>query len=1205
MTTNLPDVQVAFQGRFRIEEEVGRGVAAVVYRAEDLKLGRRVAIKVLSPRLVESLEKERFLREIRIASKLSHPHILPLFDSGDVDGLLYYQSPFVTGGSLRDRLDAGETMDPAEALRITRELASALEYAHRQGVVHRDIKPENILFQGEAALLADFGIALAAEGAGLGRLTEAGFSIGTPRYMSPEQAMGEEEIGHETDIYSLATVLFEMLTGEPPYVGDNIRSIVAKQLLKAPPSILERRPGLSPAVDVAVRKALAARPSDRFDSVATFAAALETDVAVNMGGGLPESVNDDTSHPLVGRTEEWTRLSAAVERVRQGSGGMVLIGGPAGVGKSRLADELVSRARKLGLSCYTGRCAEMNAGVPYTPFIEQCEEMARAFPAPLFREVLGDSAAEVGRMVPSLHQVIPEVPAPMELPLEQRRQYLFSQFTQFVERASRLSPTLLMFDDIHWSDESSLLLLEHLARQVRRFPVLMVGTYRDLSPYVTGAFARTLGTLLEQQLADKISLGGLSRAEVSEMLHGLSGRGHPPAEISEAIFRVTDGNAFFVEEIFHHLADEDQLFDESGRWRSSITDSFPVPDTLRAVIRRQLDRLSQECRSFLTAASVIGPRFSLSLAFATTEGDDESRYAGLEEAERAGVVRPIDAGWDPRYAFVHELIRQTLEEELSTPRRQRQHLRIATAIEATQGDEATERAAELAHHLYEAGPAADVVQTLRYAILAGREALDATAFDEANRLFERAASLDGGPPPSVRRQILIGHGAALRGLGRWREAGDRWREALALCDSETESDVIAELCGSLVFILRWMARDDAAHEVLDRGAALLGDERSVALGRLLLARAAVDFPLGNYDAGLEATRQASSIAEEVNDEHLRGLCLSRFAIHGCYSYFRFREMARVGGEAADLLRSAGDRWELATLLGHVELSLLYGGRPDDAFTIHEEVAPLAEELGNVGAWTYDDHTVGLGTWFRTGDLRHAEEYAGHMTRTWLPPWNLIGVPLLAQVRIWKDDTDGVVESVEEAMEAYPARSSAGEYVKGLFWGTLFWLKAHLGHDDALDVFRLQRDRLPRPGRPNLGDTYGMLIYSVESLALLGEHEEAARLYDALVDALDIGIVAYHHGLVQTFAGIAAASGQSWARAEEHFHKAIRQAETLPHRLAASETRRWYARMLLERNAEGDRERARALLDEALPGYERIGMPRHLEMASEMRKVAGS
>ncbi|MFN2315917.1 MAG: protein kinase [Gemmatimonadales bacterium] len=264
----------ALADRYTLQRELGQGGMATVYLAEDLKHTRQVAIKVLRPELAAVIGAERFLAEIRTTANLQHPHILPLHDSGEADSFLFYVMPFIEGETVRDRLSREKQLPIVDAVRIATEVAAALDYAHRRGVIHRDIKPENILLHDGSALVADFGIALAASRAGETRMTETGMSLGTPHYMSPEQAMGEREITARSDVYALGAVTYEMLLGEPPFSGPTAQAIVSKVLTEKPPPMVARRDRIPPQVEDAVLTALEKLPADRWGSAKEFAEAL-------------------------------------------------------------------------------------------------------------------------------------------------------------------------------------------------------------------------------------------------------------------------------------------------------------------------------------------------------------------------------------------------------------------------------------------------------------------------------------------------------------------------------------------------------------------------------------------------------------------------------------------------------------------------------------------------------------------------------------------------------------------------------------------------------------------------------------------------------------------------------------------------------------------------------------------------------------------
>jgi tRNA A-37 threonylcarbamoyl transferase component Bud32/Tol biopolymer transport system component len=296
--TATEQLSSALADRYRIERELGQGGMATVYLAYDLKHDRKVALKVLKPELAAVLGADRFVVEIKTTAALQHPHILPLFDSGTAGGFLYYVMPFVEGETLRDKLNRETQLSIDEAVRITREVADALDYAHRHGVIHRDIKPENILLQDGRPVVADFGIALAVSAAAGGRMTETGLSLGTPHYMSPEQATAEKDLTNRSDIYSLGSVLYEMLTGDPPHVGASAQQIIMKIVTEEAAPVTKLRRSVPPNVSAAVAKSLEKIPADRFESAKAFAEALANPTYTTLR---------TASDGVVGRERRWAR----------------------------------------------------------------------------------------------------------------------------------------------------------------------------------------------------------------------------------------------------------------------------------------------------------------------------------------------------------------------------------------------------------------------------------------------------------------------------------------------------------------------------------------------------------------------------------------------------------------------------------------------------------------------------------------------------------------------------------------------------------------------------------------------------------------------------------------------------------------------------------------------------------------------------------
>jgi serine/threonine-protein kinase len=308
MTDQGARLSAALSDRYRIERELGQGGMATVYLAFDVKHGRKVALKVLKPELAAVLGAERFVQEIKTTASLQHPHILPLFDSGTADGFLFYVMPFVEGETLRDKLNRETQLGVDEAVRMAREVADALDYAHGKGVIHRDIKPENILLANGRPVVADFGIALAVSAAAGGRMTETGLSLGTPHYMSPEQATADKEISARSDVYSLASVLYEMLAGQPPHLGGSAQQIIMKIIAEAPQNITALRKSVPPNVAAAVAKALEKLPADRFESAKAFGEALANPAYAAQSRASVRGVT-------IGASRTWNRVTVATSAV--------------------------------------------------------------------------------------------------------------------------------------------------------------------------------------------------------------------------------------------------------------------------------------------------------------------------------------------------------------------------------------------------------------------------------------------------------------------------------------------------------------------------------------------------------------------------------------------------------------------------------------------------------------------------------------------------------------------------------------------------------------------------------------------------------------------------------------------------------------------------------------------------------------------------
>jgi tetratricopeptide (TPR) repeat protein/tRNA A-37 threonylcarbamoyl transferase component Bud32 len=1189
-------LNTALEGRYHIERQLGEGGMATVYLADDVRHERKVAVKVLKPELAAVVGADRFLAEIKTTANLQHPNILPLFDSGSADGLLYDVMPYVRGETLRERLSREGARPVDEAVDIARGIAAALDHAHRNGVIHRDVKPGNVLLSEGVPMVADFGISRAA--AETTRVTATGISLGTPAYTSPEQATGEDQVDQRTDIYSLGCVLYEMLSGTVPFPGTTVQAVIVQHLTAPVPTLLDGDSTIPPNVDDAVRRALAKKREERFDTVAEMSAALVAPPAVEPMpdySQVDEAVTRSTS-PLAGRREEYAKLLTKLDAVGRGRGGTVFVSGEPGVGKTKLTEALLLEARKRGYVCNVGHSYEMDGAPPYLPFVEITEYAMRTVPPGRLRAVLGTSAAEMTRIVPQLRRMFPDIGEPLDLPPDQQRHYLHSQWREFLERASKNVPLVMLLDDLHWADESSLLLLEHLAGHVARLPILLLGTYRDVELEVKRPFAKVLERLTRQRLVERIALRRMAESEVADLLAQLGGPDPPPALVS-AIYRETEGNPFFVEEVFRHLQQEGQLTDPQGRWRVDMAmDALEVPEGVKLVIGRRLERVTEACRGVLGAAAIIGPVVDLAVLEEVAGVDDEAMLDSLDEAESAGLVIAQQVKRQTRYTFAHELIRQTLIGELSVPRRLRRHLKTAEAFERVYAGREAEHAAALAYHYFQAG-SVDEEKTTGYLLLAGQQALAAGAFDEALDQADKAFSVIESADARRRGDLVSLRASALRGLGQWREALDAFAEAFELLAPLGETtDLLSMTCTYAEMAYYSTEEHPRALDIMSRVPEASPDVPRPDRARLLALHAGIEGMEGRFDAGKEISDRALEMAKAVGGAEVLGMVLSERA-----SFFtnsgRITDALAAAREACALLDASPRRWarlRARSRLAHVGR---LAGLATEVRELARESEQEAHAVGNVGAaFTFLSARVDASQLLepRISNLRATAVEIGRdfgELATWGETRHLYD----GFADYWEGDFHSAVERLEGSGERLD-----NEAWMDLFWSLQFMCAAHFDAERARGILAAHEHRMPAPGRVSpVGIRMG-LGFLIRGLTLLGEARRAAELYPVCVESLELGsVLTGPMMLMEHAAAVAATAGGDWDAADRHFTAALRVADENPVVLGQADTRLDWAQVLLARDEPGDEEHARALLEHALPIFERIGHTYGAGMCREM------
>ena len=589
----------------------------------------------------------------------------------------------------------------------------------------------------------------------------------------------------------------------------------------------------------------------------------------------------------------------------------------------------------------------MEGAPPYGPFTEMLEYIKRMAPRESLRYSLGDDAPEVARLMPELRNIYPDIPPAIQLPPEQQRWFLFNAFRSFVERAASVTPLVIVFEDLHWADEPTLLLLQHHAQTLTSASLLVICTYRDMELEVARPFARTLERLLREKQATRISLKRLPPGGVTEMLAAMSGQ-TPPPSLGQIIFDQTEGNPFFVEEVFRHLSEEGKLFDHKGKWLSDLNvERLKVPEGVRLVVGRRLDRLGEDARRILTIAAVIGRSFSLRLLEELESRNPEAVLDAVEEAERAHLVIPESEVRDARYRFVHELIRQTLAESLSLPRRQRLHLRIADGIERVYAGRLEAQVSQVAYHLYRAGAVADPEATTTYLLMAARQARAGSAHEEALENLDRALSLWEEHGNLRSAELLEQRASTLRSLGCPDEAVASYRKAIDLFEANGALAKVAEASIELSYLQAWRLDSDSANRTMERAHRLVKGHDGHLLGDVLSMRAAIMSAIGEPEIAERMFEEAKALGTSTPVPSQEPPDMLD-AIH-YYQSFQLGKVRSACPAVAATCRECGDAWNASSVEFYGLWAEMYCGRPEAGAAALPPAMLRAEKIGHHGA----------------------------------------------------------------------------------------------------------------------------------------------------------------------------------------------------------------------------------------------------------------
>ncbi|HEY6103340.1 MAG TPA: protein kinase, partial [bacterium] len=721
--------------RYKVESVLGEGGMGVVYRAQDTLLQRPVAIKTLAPGIFGDEGARRILREAQSVARLHHPQIVSIFDVISETGSYAIVMEFVEGKTLRELIPA--PLD--HLLPIAARVLEALEFAHTQGVIHRDIKPENIIIGSDGtAKLMDFGLA---RSEGRSRLTQTGMIVGTVAYMPPEQALGGQ-VDARSDLYSLGAVLYEAVTGRPPFESEDPIAVITQHINVPPVAPHWHAPSIPPQLEQVILKLLNKDPTRRFQSAGEVLRALQN-VAGAEGAAQealtatgPDLIQRIARSPLVGRDGELRRFKELVDQTIAGRGGVALITGSLGVGKTRLMEEGATFARLRGAAVITGKAYE--SAPPYEPFARALRELARGVDSDTLAARLGEFAPEVVGLIPELARQLPRIPERAAGSQEERKNRLFAGVAHFLGASAAQAPVVVLLDDMHLADPGSSELLQHVARRADAARTLIAVGYRpdDLPATPAGKlFGQIVHGLAREAFCTTIPLQPLSAEQVVDLIKIMANHRTRPQRFGQRIYDVTEGNPYFIEEVLKGLFERGALYIKDGQWSTDFDDTrdysmLEIPSSVHGAVESRLRTLREETRQVLLPAAVTGRQFSFDVLQAVTELSEDALLDRIEEAVRAQLIREVRGAGEDLYEFAQPMLRQVLYDSIPRRRRRLVHRQVGDALERVGQRRLDPYLEALAMHFAEAE---DLERTVRYARLAAGKAASVFAYDNAAR----------------------------------------------------------------------------------------------------------------------------------------------------------------------------------------------------------------------------------------------------------------------------------------------------------------------------------------------------------------------------------------------------------------------------------------------------------------------------------------
>jgi class 3 adenylate cyclase/tetratricopeptide (TPR) repeat protein len=928
--------------------------------------------------------------------------------------------------------------------------------------------------------------------------------------------------------------------------------------------------------------------------------------------------------PFVGRQAEYETLLKKLSEAANARGSVILLAGEPGIGKTRLTEEFLDHASS-SATIIRGNCYEGDVSPPFGPWVEALRSLIEQLSDDQLREAVGDGAAEVAVLLPELRRHLPETGEAMKLDPESERARLFDAVAAFLKNASQQNPLIIFLDDLHWCDKPSLLLLEFVSRGVANQRIVIVGTYRDVEVNRVHPLAQALAALRRMEHHERLAIKGFPRDDIDALLESIepSEQSRPVRRLLSAVLsRQTEGNPLYVREVITSLIESGKIVHEEGRWTSHVTsvEELGIPEGVKEAVGQRLSRLSDGCNQMLGRASAFTTGFTWDELAAVSDETEDELLDYLDEALGAQILAEPER---ERYTFTHAMIRHTLYEEMSTPRRARLHRRVAESLEALYAGDADAHLGELAAH-YMASVGSDAEKAIDYAVRAGRKAMELVAWEEAAQHFQRALKVIPAEGGDLERhcRTLLDLGEVLIYTGQVSQAVDSYRRGAAVA----RHGGLAELLG------------EAACGFEEAGYFVLGDP-DLPRQRLDL----IDEALNALDE-VDSALRARLLAQRTRPALAVGGTGDAIRTGGFGSLMGERDNSLLAGArgAVAMAERVGDPTVTAEAINYLSQALHGPGTDQERRELADSMVKLAKRAGHLrleaaGRDLFFIATIGQGDMVAAREAHESGALLAEQTRVGWAVWSSLArraTLLLA---------DGcLAESESAALEALSLGQSINNATATTaFGGQLFevrWCQGRLAEIAGMfktvaqqspnvaiyqaamaliysetgqaDEAQLVIDAVPERGADTIPEDgfWKMTICGLaEVSARLRDREVAHALYQVARRHAEGNVCAGNSVSIGAFArslGQLATVLERWEEAERHFEDALNLNEKMVHRPALAFTRRDYGDMLLRRNAPGDRERARRLLEQALEAAREMGMAKVVEDCERLLAEVG-